>query len=177
METLSPKWLFFGGLCVGLAILAKNLALLGGIGVLIALAVRLKGRQRLPEVLAYPAILFAGCILPTLLFESWKVIDLGIHGYLANWGAFFALAKETVGANGGPFLHLAGQRLGVIHDAFSIDPLAYLIIVALSLASMARRFSRDWIILAGSVYASVFVWSRYWICVSIGRPRHFEVAY
>ena len=176
MERLSPKWLFLGGLCVGLAIQAKNLALLGGIGVLIALAVRLKGRQRSPEVLAYPAILVAGCILPTLLFESWKVIDLGIQGYLASWGAFLALAKETVRANGGPFLHVAGQRLGVIHDAFSIDPLAYLIVVALSLVSMARRFSGDWIILAGSVYASVFVWSAYWICVSIGRPRHFEVA-
>ena len=177
METLSPKWLFLGGLCVGLAIQAKNLALLGGIGVLIALAVRLKGRQRLPEVLAYPTIVFAGCILPTLLFESWKVIDLGIHGYLANWGAFLSLAKEYgVGGNRGPFLHLAEQRLGVIHDAFSIDPLVYLIIVALSLGSMARRFSRDWVILAGSVYASVFVWSAYWICVSVGKPRYFEVA-
>ena len=177
METLSSKWVFLGGLCVGLAIQAKNLALLGGIGVLIALAIRLKGRQRLPEVLAYPTILFAGCILPTLLFESWKVIDLGIHGYLANWGAFLAVAKENgVGANGGPFLHFAGHRVGVIHDAFSIDPLAYLIIVALSLGSMARRFSRDWIILAGSVYASIFVWSAYWICVSVGKPRYFEVA-
>jgi hypothetical protein len=177
METLSSKWVFLGGLCVGLAIQAKNLALLGGIGVLIALAIRLKGRQRLPEVLAYPTILFAGCILPTLLFESWKVIDLGIHGYLANWGAFLAVAKENgVGANGGPFLHFAGHRVGVIHDAFSIDPLAYLIIVALSLGSMARRFSRDWIILAGSVYASVFVWSAYWVCVSVGKPRYFEVA-
>ena len=177
METLSPKWLFFGGLCVGLAIQTKNLALLGGIGVLIVLAVRLRGRQRLPEVPAYSAILFAGCIVPTLLFESWKVIDLGTHGYLMNWGAFLAVTKENgVGANGGPFLHLVGQRLGVIRDAFSIDPLVYLIIVALSLGTVARRFSRDWIILAGSVYASVFVWSTYWICVSIGRPRHFEGA-
>jgi hypothetical protein len=177
METLSPKWLFLGGLCVGLAIQAKNLALLGGIGVLVALAVRLRGRQRLPEVLAYPAILFAGCTLPTLLFESWKIIDLGIHGYLANWRALFVFAKaQGVGVDRGAFLHLAGQRLGVIRDTFSIDPLAYLFVVALSLGTVAMRFSRSWIILAASVYASVFVWSAYWICFSIGWPRYFDVA-
>ena len=177
METLSPKWLFLGGLCVGLAIQTKNLALLGGIGVLIALAVRLKGRQRLPEILAYPAILFAGCILPTLLFESWKIIDLGIHGYLVNWSGFLAAAKRHgVGADRGPFLHLAGQRLAVIRHSFSINPLVYLIIVVLSLGTVAVRFSRSWIILASSVYASVFVWSVYWIYVSTGWARHFEIA-
>jgi hypothetical protein len=177
METLSPKWLFLGGLCVGLATQAKNLALLGGIGVLIALAVRLRSRHRLPEVLAYPAILFAGCILPTLLFESWKIIDLGIHGYLANWRAFFVFAKaQGVGVDRGAFLHLAGQRLGVIRDTFSIDPLAYLFVVVLSLGTVATRFSRSWIILACSVYASVFVWSVYWICFSIGWARYFDVA-
>ena len=177
METLSPKWLFLGGLCVGLAMQTKNLALLGGIGVLIALAVRLKHRQRLPEILAYPAILFAGCILPTLLFESWKIIDLGLQGYLVNWSGFLAAAKKHgIGANGGSFLHLAGQRLGVIRHAFFINPLMYVIIVALSLGIVATRFSRSWIILASSVYASVFVSSVYWICISTGWARHFEIA-
>lgn len=167
-------WAF---LALGLAVMAKTLALLGAIPVAIWLVVRVvrgRGRNRREWI---DLVVGAGTFLaPFLAFELWKAVSLGRTEYLANlkdFGSFFSSTSGDAGATDPASVwHRALVNSSTLQANYGFGGLVLTIVVGalcllvhLSADQKTRTFC--WLVAAcGMTHIAYFV------LVSSGNPRY-----
>ena len=174
MEKLSAKWLLLSGLCLGLAAQTKYLAALGVLGAIVILLFRWRycARPTVPQLMIW----LAACLAPTLLFECWKLAELGMAGYTRNWAALFQWMKiQGLASSSRSAFDIGRERLAVLQENFLVNLVgfAFLLLVSLRLA-LARR-TQDWAGLFLGSQVSVFFLALYWVFFSIGLPRYLVI--
>jgi len=174
MEKLSARWLLLSGFCLGIAVQTKYLAALGSIGAIAILLLRWPYSSR--PSLANFLIWVAACLAPTLLFESWKAIDLGWESYTRNWAALFQWMKlRGLDPDSHSAFEIARQRLAVLQENFLVNLAAFALLFLVSLrVALTQRF-RDWAWLFLGLQISVLGLVLYWIFFSIGWPRYLVI--
>ena len=95
MERPSAKSLLLCGLLLGLSVQAKHLAALATPGLFLILAFRFR-RESISRAtcLKWLGLCLLGCLIPTLIYESFKFRQLGLAGYVGNWEIFLATVRE-----------------------------------------------------------------------------------
>lgn len=178
LEKLSSRTAFVAGLCVGLALQTKYQALVATGGVFIIFAVQAR-RARLSAgaTIACIALLLAGCVLPTALFELYKLICLGPSAYERNWHEFLAATREMGLQSGTP---LSGQllrdRLILAHARFGINGWALAAFTAVASYFYRRAALGAWSLLFSGVVLSIVLSAGYWVAFSIGWPRYLTIS-
>jgi hypothetical protein len=169
----------FAGLLMGCAVLTKHLAILYVVGSFLVILVELIFSSRPERVNRFRwALIFSiGVCVPIVFFESWKLVVLGIDGWVENWQRFsvFMLQAGVGGIEYDSLLHMLSDRLDTLQQRFFLPP--YALILALvsypfllhSLPIHLRRFSI--LLLAGFVLHAV-----YWAGWSIGWARYVYIA-
>lgn len=178
MEKLSSRWLFFSGLCLGLAVQTKYLAALGTLGSILILLLRWRYSKDETKLSLGKAIIWlTACLAPTALFEFWKFMELGRYGYAANWAAFFAAAKSQGlhSANQG-VAEVLQQRIAVLEENYLINVPALVLLLFSSLSIGLIRIKHNWTWLFLGLTLSVLSLVLYWIFLSVGWPRYLVIA-
>jgi hypothetical protein len=164
-------------LALGLAIMAKTLAVLGAIPVAIWLIFRvLRGRGRNRRDWTDLAVGASTFLAPFLAFEVWKAASLGRTAYLANlkdFGSFFSSTSGDTGATDPVSLwHRALVNSSVLHSNFGFGILMLTIVVGglgvlVQLSADQRTKTFYWL-----VAASGMTHIAYFILGSSGNPRY-----
>ena len=167
------RWIVMSGLCLGLAIEAKLIAAIGGVGIGLALALRPAKLRRWG--FAGP-LAWLGCLLaPILAFEVWKLAELGWTGYAANcrnllaWLHSQGLPENQISAG-----ELLRQRVAIAAEHFTFNS-TLLAVAALVIALMISRLGRPWKVMAASVCISLAALAAYWCLFSSGSPRYLTI--
>ena len=178
LEKPTWSWLLLSGLCLGLAIQTKSLALLGLVGTVAIFLLRWRYSQDETKLSLGKAIIWLGaCLGPTLIFELWKLIELGSYSYDANWVAFVAVAKaQGLGSGSGVLLEALRQRLAILQENFLVNGPAFLLFLLASLFLGIRRIRQEWAWLLLGLFVSSVSLAGYWIFFSIGLPRYLVIA-
>ena len=173
-RTFSPAALAATGVLLGLAFLAKALALLYLVALVAVLAL-VMGSRGLAVRRVVAAM--AGFALPVLAFELWKLLTLGLEGYLRAWVTWAAMLK-TYGAPGFQLGLIAkiGERSGdffgrVGFSLFEINAVSWFAV------AVAYRYKRDFLFpFTLSLAAGVTLQTVWWVTSSIGWPRYMVIA-
>jgi len=175
---LSRRLLFFSGLFLGLAVQTKLLSALACIGALFILAVRLNAaRGDLKKCSTQAALFFLGGALPTLLFEAWKLADLGFHGWQLHWQQFMAALHEmTMEKPAQITLDLIQQRIGLATHHYSFHLIFLVSVVAAAFYLLWHRPASPWLRLFTGLVISIFCSSSYWLLSSVGWIRYLAMA-
>ena len=166
-----------GFLALGLALMAKTLALLGAIpaGIwLVVLLVRSGGRSRREWVdLAVGAGSFSA---PFLAFEAWKAVSLGPNRYLLNIKDFGKFLSSTGGGSGATdsasIWHRIVVNSAMLRESYGFGPLLLLVVVAalcllIQTSAEPRTKTFCWLIFAGGLTHIL-----YFVTRSTGNPRY-----
>lgn len=178
LEKPTWSWLLLSGLCFGLAIQTKSLALLGVTGAIPILLLRWRYSQDETKLSLGKAIVWLGAFLiPTVIFELWKLTELGSYSYGANWAAFLALVKsQGFSAGNGFALGVLRQRIAVLEENFLVNAPVLLLFLVASLFLGIRRIRQPCAWLFLGLFVSFLTLALYWIFLSIGRPRYLVIA-
>lgn len=164
-------------LCFGLAVLAKMVALLGFVPMVLWLIWNL-WRNRTQPSESFKLLLAAGAgfLAPIVAFESWKAATLGLKGYLAFWrdGLDFVTKHGASKASLPDRLGVVVEQLEVFSSSFHYSaPLALAVLLAGGLIAWRSPASRFLFLFFGS--AALLHWS-WWLFVSApGWPRYMVV--
>src|SRR6266404_4157876 len=123
------------------------------------------------------AIWFGACLSPTVIFELWKLSELGSYSYCANWAAFLALVKSQ-GLNSGSHavLDLLRERIAILEQNFLVNAPALLLVLLAGLGLGLSRIRQQWTWLLLGLLVSFLSLALYWIFFPIGLPRYLVIA-
>ena len=173
-EKFSARSIFFAGLCMGLAVQTKYQAVIATAGAFIIFLVQLKRSGcGLPAALRYTGLLLAACVIPTALFELYKLSQLGFGGYTQNWKEFLVASRE-MGIQSGTriALQLLAERMASLHERFGLRWWGVIVVLAGSAVLFARSVAQPWRRVFSALLVSVLVSGIYWAALSVGRPRY-----
>jgi hypothetical protein len=177
LEKPTWSWLLLSGLCLGLAIQTKSLALLGLVGTVPILLLRWRYSEDDTKLSLGKAIIWLGaCLGPTVIFELWKLTELGSYSYRSNWAAFLTLVNaQGLRPGNGVVLEGLRQRIAVLQENFLVNAPGFLLCLLAGLALGISRIRRQWTLLQLGVFASFLSLTLYWIFFSIGLPRYLVI--
>ena len=176
-ERFSKNWLLLAGLALGLAFQAKLLAAVAMPGIVLLFVIRgIDTGCRPAQWLRYAAILSIGLVMPTLVFEGYKLFQLGFHGYAMNWQELLAATKERgVGSDTHltwPFLQ---GRMASVYERFGLNLLGLLALIATGALLLWRSASKNWTLLSTGLLLSAATAAVYWATLSTGWPRYLVI--
>lgn len=177
MEKNSRSSALLAGLALGLAVQAKQMAVFASFGALLIAAVRYwrsaKGDRRW---WVSAVCLLAGCAAPTIVFEIYKLTQLGTIEYVANFRQTMDASREMAGSGSVvPFSDL-GPRLTAMQAAFGVNLIVLVVLIGLAVTFRQPELWRRWALLAAGLFASALCGGTYWLLLSIGRPRYLAMA-
>jgi hypothetical protein len=177
-ERFSDRSSFLCGLAAGCAIQAKLLAALPATGIIVVFVVRGMHNSLRPVQLGkYAAALLIGFLIPTLSFEAYKLFQLGVHGYLANWQELLnAMKVGGLPSNTHLTLLLLRQRIGLVYQHFGVNLIGLLVLTAFGMLLYWHSTSNNWILLSVGLLLSVTITAVYWATLSIGWARYLVIA-
>jgi hypothetical protein len=177
-ERFSGKSLFLCGLALGCAFQAKFLAAIPATGIVLVFVVKgVRTGFRPVQMGKYAAALLIGFLIPTLTFEAYKLIELGGHGYLANWRELLNFIKaHGMQSNAHVNLLLLQQRITLVHDHFGVNLIGLLALIAFGMFLYWRSASKNWILFSAGLLLSVTTTAIYWATLSVGSPRYLVIA-
>jgi len=177
-ERFSERSSFLCGLAVGCAMQAKLLAGIPAIGIILVFVVRgMHNRLRLVQLSKYAAALLIGSLTPTLSFEAYKLFQLGVHGYLANWQELLnAMKVAGLPSDTHLSLLLVRQRIGLVYHQFGINLIGILALLLFGTFLYWHSASKNWILLSAGLLFSVTITAIYWVTLSIGWGRYLVIA-
>jgi len=177
-ERFSEKALFLCGLALGCAFQAKFIAAIAATGIPLVFVVRgMHASLRSLQWVQYGAALMIGFLIPTLIFEAYKLFELGGHGYQANWHQLVH-ATKNMGMQSSSYANLLvlKQRIALVHDRFGLNVIELLTLIALGMLLYCRSASKNWILLSAGLLLSIATAATYWMMVSIGWARYLVIA-
>jgi predicted nucleic acid binding AN1-type Zn finger protein len=172
----SRRRAFVSGVVLGLAALAKTLAL-AGLPVLIIWTIVYFWRK--PRSGYQQALLVvAGFACPLLLFESWKFLSLGIIDYRANWALFlkFLTNKGVREPDSASLLTQLLSRDETLTSQFRVTLVELFLACTLAALLVLRSrndVARRWFCGLSSIAILYTLW---WVFFSIGWPRYYIIA-
>jgi hypothetical protein len=177
-ERFSDRSSFLCGLAVGCAIQAKLLAALPATGIILVFVVRgMHNGLRPVQFGKYAAALLIGSLIPTLSFEAYKLSQLGVHGYLANWHELLNAVKVGGLPNNTHLsLLLLRQRIGLVYHQFGVNLIGLLALIACGMLLYWHSASKNWTLLSAGLFLSVTITAIYWATLSIGWGRYLVIA-
>jgi len=169
------------GVVFGLAMQTKLLALLGFVGYCLFLSAEFLATVERPFFLSLRSWLWRqaplglGFLMPFVMIEIWRLIDLGGGGYLLYWSGYSHWIG-SFGVNAGPSTSVmirALERVPLLTERFCIylpclPALFYLARVLIDDARLKRLFDM--------LCVSIIIFSGYWILISVDWPRYFIIA-
>lgn len=172
--------LLVSGVMLGLAFLAKELAVLYTLPVaalMLARFIRSDGlsiKQRVRKSLLPLGTVAVGASLPVMAFELYRLKTLGLHGWLLNWTQHVIFIRSqglTQQAQG--FTEQFASRIQLFSDRFEVGFMATVVLAVAGVLS-ALFLSRDsrakhYAVLVGGAWA---LHSCYWLFMSVGWPRY-----
>jgi len=177
-ERFSGKSSFLCGLALGCAFQAKFLAAIAAAGiVLVFVAKGMRAGFRPVQLAKYAAALLIGFLIPTLAFETYRLFELGGHGYLANGQELLNFIKRQ-GMQGNTHVNLLllQQRIALVHDQFGVNLIGLLTLIALGMLFYWCSASKNWIALSAGLLFSVATTAIYWATLSVGWGRYLVIA-
>lgn len=152
----SKRSITLAGICFGLALLAKFLALFSILGICGIWLLTCFQRERKR---AFPSIMYLGFgfLLPILPFEAIKLMGLGWSGYLQHWRdfLFWSSYNHTPGVVG------LVRPVQVLRESYLMSQGSALLIVLIILLAISSRFlpsvRREDSLFALMLFAGVFV--------------------
>lgn len=177
-EKLSWRTLLLSGLALGLAVEAKYLALLGTVGACVILLVRFRSEGLSRKTwFSWGALFSLGCVIPTLAFETYKLSQLGVDGYLHHWRDLStALSGWVIRPRNTPLLVFVSDRLALMRSRFMIDVAALIMLITFALYFAKGRLREKWFLFFAGLLVSVFALGFYWLMYSAGWPRYLVIA-
>ena len=172
------------GFVFGLAFMAKMVSLLGFLPVIIWLSILMvrAGNQR-KEHLKNLLQVLTTFLIPFLIFDLYKLADLGPEGYLNNYSEFFAAFSQwhdpVAGAESkgtGQFFSLLGKRFDSLGSTLGFSVAAFflcLVIAGILIFRKSRYSAVPWSFgLLASGFLFHFIW---WSVLSSGRIRYLFI--
>jgi hypothetical protein len=177
-ERFSERSSFLCGLAAGCAIQTKLLAALPAMGIILVFVVRgIHDRLRLVQLSKYAAAFLIGSLIPTLSFEAYKLFQLGVHGYLANWRELLnAIEVAGLPSNTHLSLLLVEQRIGSVYHQFGVNLIGLLVLILLGTLLYWHSASKNWILLSAGLLLSITITAIYWATLSNGWGRYLVIA-
>lgn len=172
--------LFIAGAMLGLAFLAKELAILYTLPVAVLMLAKslrngsCKIGQRIKKSLLPLLIVAIGASLPVILFELYRMHSLGAQGWILNWKMHIEFIRsQGLAQQDQAFAVQFAERIHLFSARFEIGFAATVVVavagvistLALSKDGYAKRFA----ILIGGAWA---LHAAYWLFMSVGWPRY-----
>lgn len=179
-ERPTRGWWVACGMCVGLAVLTKALAIIAALGVPVILAIRMIRENEIRRRwLSVVATLIGGCLLPIVAFELFKVTQLGFAGYAENWRTFADFFRgQAFNASGaeGSLTGTVRQRFVIVDQRLLTSRMLFIVAAgAIACAFGLRQYAKQWLALFAGISASMLVLGFYWLFFSIGWPRYLLI--
>ena len=169
---LTPRQCLLTGLLAGLALLTKLIALFSLTGVFLIIAYRIWAvhRERNRTALLLLTSAFAGAFLaPTLLFEGYKLFELGLLGYVRN-GHECRMMMKSLGSPRIPGLNLLKERWATLQVTYSAWYLSLPVVFLLAL--WKRRVQSHPARVALAMGISSLTGIAYWFCNASAMTRY-----
>jgi len=169
---------FLCGLALGCAFQAKILAAIAATGIALVFVVRgMHAGFGAVQLVKCAAALLIGFLVPTLIFEAYKLFELGGHGYLANWlEQLHFIRGMGLRRNIHGSVLLVQQRIALAHRRFGVNLIGLLALIAFGMFLYWRSASKNWISLSAGLLLSVATAAIYWATLSIGLARYLVIA-
>lgn len=178
LSKTSQKGAAIAGLLMGLAFQSKHLAVFYAIPMeIICLWSVIVAPPRERFLLLARGLLFTVAFLvPFLAFEVWKLVVLGISGWLANWHEFlaFLLSQGVAGGEPNSVAELVNSRLHALSERFFLLPIPTALIVISTIFGI-KSMSPPLRILCTVLTGGVGLHLVYWTFASVGWPRYFYI--
>lgn len=178
MEKFTPRVVFIAGLTAGLALQTKFIAAFVACGLVILFTLRaVEARLPLRRWLIDAALCLSGFLLPTLVFEFYKLLALGWTADVANWrDAIAGIRAMGLQSGGPPLREMIAQRLPKITEVFSVNATAAALLALVGIWRVRVAAEGDrWFILFVGMLTSVLIGTAYWLGWSVGWPRYLIV--
>jgi hypothetical protein len=171
------KYVIIACLLFGLAFTTKMLSLLGFLPLLAWFLISLIREKNNRKLLMINYLLGIAIFLtPFILFELWKVISLGLSGYINNWAGFIQLFSHLSGAeriSTGSFIDQFIIRNDLLSNSFGFS--IYILLVAAIVTGVIIILYSDkkfikllFILLMTGSFLHLF----YWVFFSLGWVRY-----
>ncbi len=172
--------LFFTGLLFSLACYAKLIAFLPFALFLLFITFfniyRSKNDLKFALKKSFLSLFFIllGFVIPIAVFELWKLVALGLNGYMDNWTDYLRSITKKGGAIEALSINEAIQRIDLIKSRFGIYlPNIFLIFTGIG---FLLRKEKKLFLLFSSLCFIIFLFSIYWLFFSVGWARYYVLA-
>jgi hypothetical protein len=162
--------ILIAGIICGIAVQTKLLAVTALPGVILAfLFVHRPAFDK--KWFLSAVILGAGIAMPTLVFESWKLLELGVKEYASNWVEFMSFISRQ-GISEGYYPYRLWGALNTLSSRYSLNKLHLLAAAGMLTVPLIHRLKKPLYYLYISVFISFITSITYWIFFSVGWPRY-----